>query len=86
MKINFLKDLLTASVRVVIVNSRHEFCYTSRTIVRAKYPNINLWLYHTTGSHFDSIEKPQKYFRDIEKILLQILKKFKFVYNVKTFL
>ncbi|CAF1474365.1 unnamed protein product [Adineta steineri] len=43
MKINFLKSLLTASVRVVIVDSRHKFYHTSRTIARVKYSNINLW-------------------------------------------
>ena len=63
---------LAASVPVAIVNYRNELAYTPRTIARAKYPNIKLWLYHTTGGHFASIEKPREYYRDIEKFLLQL--------------
>jgi microsomal epoxide hydrolase len=67
-----MKGPLAASVPVAIVNYRHELGYTPRTIARSKYPNIKLWLYHTTGGHFASIEKPREYVRDIEKFLLQL--------------
>ena len=63
---------LAASVPVAIINYRNELLYTPRTIARAKYPNIKLWLYHDAGGHFASIEKPREYHRDIEKFLLQL--------------
>ena len=63
---------LAPTVPVAIVNYRHELFYIPRTIARAKFPNIKLWLYHTTGGHFASIEKPREYVRDIEKFLLQL--------------
>ncbi|CAF3744630.1 unnamed protein product [Rotaria sordida] len=67
-----LKGPLAASVPVAIVNYRNEILYAPRTIVRSKYPNIKLWLCHTTGGHFASMEKPREYARDIEKFLLQL--------------
>ncbi|CAF3250631.1 unnamed protein product [Rotaria socialis] len=63
---------LATSVPVAIINYRNELLYTPRTIARSKYPNIKLWLYHTTGGHFAAIEKPREYVRDIEKFLLQL--------------
>ncbi|CAF1280662.1 unnamed protein product [Rotaria sp. Silwood1] len=67
-----LNGPLAASVPVAIINYRNELWYVPRTIARFKYPNIKLWLYHKTGGHFASIEKPREYVRDIEKFLLQI--------------
>jgi len=67
-----LKGPLAASVPVAIINYRNELLYIPRTIARAKYPNIKLWLFHTTGGHFAAMEKPREYSRDIEKFLLQI--------------
>ncbi|CAF4414709.1 unnamed protein product [Rotaria sp. Silwood2] len=66
-----LNGPLAASVPVAVINYRNELIYIPRAIARAKYPNIKLWLYHTTGGHFASIEKSQEYVRDIEKFLLQ---------------
>ena len=63
---------LTASVPVAIVNYRNELVYTPRAIARSKYPNIKLWLFHHSGGHFASIEKPGEYLRDIEKFLLHL--------------
>ncbi len=67
-----LNGPLAASIPVAIINYRNELIYTPRTIARAKYPNIKLWLYHNAGGHFAAIEKPREYHRDIEKFLLQI--------------
>ena len=63
---------LAASVPVGISNYRNELLYVPRTIARARYPNIKLWLYHNSGGHFASIEKPREYYRDVEKFLLQL--------------
>jgi microsomal epoxide hydrolase len=63
---------LAATVPVAIVNYKNELLYSPRTIVRHKYPNIKLWLYHDVGGHFAAIERPQEYRRDIEKFLLQL--------------
>ena len=63
---------LAASVPVAIANYRYEVLYVPRTIVRAKYPNIKLWLYHKEGGHFAAMERPREYVRDIEKFLLQL--------------
>jgi microsomal epoxide hydrolase len=63
---------IAPTVPVAIVNYRNELHYTPRSIARAKYPNIKLWLFHTTGGHFASIEKPREYVRDLEKFLLQL--------------
>ncbi len=67
-----LNGPLAASIPVAIINYRNELIYTPRTIARAKYPNIKLWLYHDAGGHFAAIEKPREYHRDIEKFLLQL--------------
>jgi microsomal epoxide hydrolase len=63
---------LAATVPVAIINYRNELLYTPRTIVRAKYPNIKLWLFHDDGGHFAAKEKPREYYRDVEKFLLQL--------------
>lgn len=63
---------LAASVPVAIVNYRNELLYIPRTIARARFPNIKLWLYHTSGGHFASMEKPREYYRDVEKFLSQL--------------
>jgi len=63
---------LAATVPVAIINYRHEVMYMPRTIARAKYPNIKLWLYHDGGGHFAAMEKPVEFHRDIEKFLLQL--------------
>ncbi|CAF0932351.1 unnamed protein product [Adineta steineri] len=67
-----LNGPLAASVPVAILNFRNELAYLPRSIVRAKYPNIKLWVFHNSGGHFASIEKPQEYYRDVEKFLLQL--------------
>lgn len=67
-----LNGPLAASVPVAIINYRNELLYTPRTIARAKYPNIKLWLFHDDGGHFAAKEKPREYQRDIEKFLLQL--------------
>jgi hypothetical protein len=46
--------------------------YTPRTIVRAKYPNIKLWLFHDDGGHFAAMEKSEEYRTDLEKFLSQL--------------
>jgi microsomal epoxide hydrolase len=63
---------LAASVPVAVVNYRNELMYTPRTIVRAKYPNIKLWLFHDDGGHFAAMEKSEEYRSDIEKFLSQL--------------
>ena len=63
---------LATSIPVAVINFRHEVNYVPRTLARAKYPNIKLWTYHTTGGHFGAMEKPREYARDVEKFLLQL--------------
>ncbi|CAF1222923.1 unnamed protein product [Adineta ricciae] len=63
---------LAASVPVAIANYRNELLYVPRTIARARYPNIKLWLYHASGGHFASIEQPQEYYRDVENFLSRL--------------